>query len=337
MSHWSRLRGALIALAVVLVAGTVGYLVLGFSLVNAAYQAVITVSTVGFAEAEPLGPPGQVFTMVLIFFGVGTALYALGVLVETVIEGRLNEMLGRHRMEQGIASLRDHVIICGWGRVGRSIARDMQAAGRQLVVVEADGRLVADTEHPVVVGDATEDDVLRSAGIERASALVAAVDADADNSFVTLGARAMKPDLFIVARARSTESAEKLLRAGADRVVNPQNIGGSRMAAFVLRPHVAEFLDVVMHDHLLEFGLEEVIVDGGSPVAGRSLRECEFRERTGALVLAVRHSDGTFISNPDPDTELRTGQVVIAIGTQEELQSLVEYVGGDGTVVQHRL
>ncbi|MGZ4729178.1 MAG: potassium channel family protein [Acidimicrobiales bacterium] len=326
MSHWRRLGGASIALLVVLVVGTAGYVILGFSVLDAAYQTVTTVSTVGFREVEPLSPAGQVFTMVLILVGVGAALYAFSVLIETLIEGRLNELLGRRRMEQSLASMQGHVIICGWGRVGRSIAAEVAAAGRDLVVVELDRDKVADVAAPSVVGDATEDSVLRAAGIERAGALVAAVDGDADNSFITLSARALCPGLFIVARARSQESADKLMRAGADRVVNPQSIGGARMAAFVLRPHVAEFLDVVMRERSLEFRLEEVPVGVDSPIVGRTLRDSHLRDLTGALVLALRDADGTFQTNPSPDLEIRGGQVIIAIGTQAELDALVACV-----------
>ncbi len=316
----------MIALAAVIVAGTIGYLLLGFSLLDAAYQTVTTVSTVGFREVRPLTPAGEVFTMALILVGVGAALYAFSVLIETLLEGRLNELLGRRRMEQSIAAMADHVVICGWGRVGRAIADEVLAAGRDLVIVEQDETRVEGAVHPLVVGDATDDAVLREAGIERAAALVAAVDGDASNSFITLSARALKPDLFIVARTRSHDSEDKLRRAGADRVVNPQSIGGSRMAAFVLRPNVAEFLDVVMHEQNLEFRLEEVPVAADSAIAGRSLRETGLRDRTGALVLALRDGDGTFQTNPGPDTEVSAGQVIIAIGTQDELDALVRFV-----------
>ena len=327
MSHWRRLVGATIAFVMVLVFGTIGYLVLGFSVLDALYQTVTTVSTVGFREVKPLSAAGQIFTMALIVIGVGTALYAFGVLIETLIEGRLNELLGRRRMEHSIASMDGHVIICGWGRVGRAIAEELADAGRDVVVVDADATMLDGVTRPALVGDATEDAVLRDAGIERASALVAAVHLDADNSFITLSARALNPGLFIVARARSQGSVEKLRRAGADRVVNPQSIGGSRMAAFVLRPNVAEFLDVVMHERTLEFRLEEVAVPEASPLAGRSLRDAHLRDHTGALVLALRDEDGTFRTNPQPDMEIQGGQVIIAIGTQDQLDALVAFVG----------
>jgi len=315
---------ALAALAVVVLVGTVGYLLLGFTLLDAAYQTVTTVSTVGFREVEPLSPTGQVFTMVLILVGVGATLYALASVVEIILEGRLNELFGRRRMEQSIAAKHDHVIICGWGRVGRAIAAEVHAAKRDLVIVELDPLRVADEAYDTVVGDATDDDVLEAAGIDRAVALVAAVDSDAANSFIVLSARALREDLFIVARARSQDSEGKLRRAGADRIVNPQSIGGARMAAFVLQPHVAEFLDVVMHDRALEFRLEEVEVPVGSPLAGATLGESSLRDRTGALVLALRDPDGQFRTNPRSDTRIEPGEVIIAIGTPEELEALAE-------------
>jgi voltage-gated potassium channel len=328
MHQGRRLGLALVALGAVLVIGTVGYLLLGFAWLDALYQTVTTVSTVGFREVEPLSATGQVFTMVLILVGVGATLYALAAIVELIVEGRLNELLGRRRMEQSIAALSGHVIICGWGRVGRAIAADVHAAKRRYVVVDIDPDRLEGEGIDAVVGDATEDAVLEAAGILRASALVAAVDSDAANSFIVLSARALRSDLFIVARTRSQDSQEKLLRAGADRVVNPQSIGGARMAAFVLQPHVAEFLDVVMHERTLELRLEEVSVSEGSPLAGSTIGQSALREQTGALVLALRGDDGSFRTNPRSDTRIDPGEVLIAIGTQAELDALVELAGG---------
>lgn len=326
MNHGRRLLGAVIALVVVLAVGTVGYLLLGFTLLDALYQTVTTLATVGFREVTPFGAAEKWFTMVLILMGVGAVLYAFSVLMETLLEGRLNELLGRRRMEQSIAAMADHVIICGWGRVGRAIGAELAEAGRTLVVIDPDEAKIERAVH-AIVGDATDDEVLRRAGIERAASLVAAADSDAANSFITLSARALNPRLFIVARTRSSDSDDKLTRAGADRVVNPQSIGGARMAAFVLRPHVAAFLDVVMHERTLEFRLEEVPVEAGSPLVGTSLRAAGIRDRTGALVLALRDPRGNFLTNPDPDTAITAGHVVIAIGTQDELDALVALAG----------
>jgi voltage-gated potassium channel len=326
MTHWRRLEWALLGLAGVLVLGTLGYVLLGFGLLDALYQTVTTVSTVGFREVQPLSRVGQVFTMVLILVGVGAAFYAFSALMETFIEGRLYELFGRRRMDKTIASMSGHVVICGWGRVGREIGAALAEAGRAAVVIDADEAKLTDAPIPLL-GDATEDSVLRQAGIERAVALVAAADSDAANSFIVLSARALNPSLFIVARARSRPSIDKLERAGADRVVNPQSIGGARMAAFVLRPHVAEFLDVVMHERNLEFLLEEVPVADGSPLVGRSLRDGHIRDKTGALVLAIRDAEGRFRTNPDPETVVDAGQVIIGIGTQAELDALVDLAG----------
>jgi voltage-gated potassium channel len=232
-------------------------------------------------------------------------------------------------MERQLADVRDHVILCGWGRVGKAIAASLQAGATptRFVVVDRDEERLAGFDGLGVQGDATEDDVLRRAGIDRARALVAALSADADNVYVTLAARRLHPDLFIVARAR-VETAEVLLQqAGANRVVNPQAIGGARMAALVCEPHIADFLDVAMHDAGLEFRLAELTIAGGSAVAGRSIRDAHLRDSTGALVLAIRAPDGEFRMNPDPGAVLSPGEVVIAIGTETQLKALREAVG----------
>ena len=328
MTDWRRLAFALTALVAIMVAGTIGYVVLGFDVLNALYQTVTTVTTVGFREVEPLSSAGKVFTIVLIVFGVGTALYTLSVIIEGLIEGQLPEVFGRRRMERRISGMRDHVVVCGWGRVGKAITRDLVTMGGSAVVIDNDPNRLEDLSHAWVLGDATDDTVLERAGIHRARAVVAALQTDAGNLFVTVSARALRPELFIVARVRLEENEAKLLRAGADRVVNPQSIGGARMAAFVLQPHVTEFLDVVMHERGIEFRLEEIPVDDGSPVDGASIREAHVRDRTGALVLALRDKDGSFTTNPPPETVIKTGQVMIAIGTPDDLQKLEHLVTG---------
>jgi voltage-gated potassium channel len=323
-----RLSHALGLLTAVTATGVVGYLLLGFSFLDALYQTVTTVATVGYREVRPLDTAGKIFTIALILVGVGTALYTFSLVLEILIEGQLAEQLGRRRMERRIDALTDHVIVCGWGRVGRAITDELGAAQMPIVVIDHDEEQLTDVRCPAVAGDATDDRVLERAGLARARALVAALDTDADNLFVTVSARALRPELFIVARVRVPESADKLLRAGADRVVNPQSIGGARIAAFVLQPHVTEFLDVVMHERGLELRLEEVFVPADSSVAGHTISETRLHDRTGALVLAVRHPDGTFTTKPSSDTVLRDGQVLIAIGTTEELIALSRTVAG---------
>jgi voltage-gated potassium channel len=332
VTHWRRVAIAIVALMTVLVCGTIGYELLGFGLLDSVYQTVTTVATVGYREVRPLDGTGKVFTIVLIFLGVGTMLYALSALIETLVEGRLVDLLGRRRMERSIASLRDQVIICGWGRVGRSIARELEAARRPLVVIDTDAARIAQCPHLAILGDATEDETLSQAGIQYARGLIAAVADDASNLFVTVSARAIRPDLFIVSRARSEANEEKLRRGGADRVVNPQSIGGARMAAFVMQPNVAEFVDVVMHEHNLEFRLEEITLADESPMAGLTLRDSALRDRTGALVLAVREPNGSFITNPTADLTLHAGDVLIAIGTQQQLDALATVTSTTGAL-----
>ncbi|HUF83472.1 MAG TPA: potassium channel protein [Acidimicrobiia bacterium] len=329
MPEWRRLWFAIIALIGITTAGTVGYVVLGFTPLDALYQTIMTVTTVGFREVEPLSGAGKVFTMVVMVVGVGTALYTLSLVIEAVLENQLPEVFGRRRMERRITGMQDHVIVCGWGRVGRAITRELAAMDAETVVVDNDPERLGDVPHTVLLGDATDDEVLERAGVRRARALVAALSTDAGNLFVTVSARALRPDLFIVARVRVEDNEEKLRRAGADRVVNPQSIGGARMAAFVLQPHVTEFLDVVMHERDIEFRLEEVPVPEASPIEGSSIRDAHVRDRTGALVLALRDRDGSFTTNPAPETVIHAGQVVIAIGTPADLDALERLVGGE--------
>lgn len=314
---------ALLALAVVLGGGTLGYWVIGLDPLDAFYQTVTTVSTVGFRELFPRTTGPEVFTIILILVGVGTVLYAFGVLLEAVIEGDLLDIWGRRRMEKKINQLSNHVIVCGFGRVGRSITRHLAAGHQDFVVVDQDAERLEGVEYLTVVGDATDDEVLRQVGIERARAFVAATSTDTTNVYLALSGRALRPDLFIVARARDTESEPKLIRAGADRVINPQAIGGTRVAAMLMQPHVSEFLDVVTHGDEIEFRLAEVSVHHGSSLTGCSLRAARLREETGALVLAIRRADNQFQTNPGPDTVMSGGDVLIAIGTQPQLESLV--------------
>jgi voltage-gated potassium channel len=317
-----RARAGLVAIALIVVIGTVGYVVLGFTVLDAMYQTITTITTVGFGEIHPLSANGRIFTIVLILLGVGTALYTFTVLLETFVEGHIATLLGRRRMERDIARLHDHVIVCGWGRVGRAIASYVTRAGQDVVVIDRDLERVATTPYLSVKGDVTQDDVLVEAGIARARVLVAAVNTDADNLYVTLSARTINPDLVIIARARTEAAEAKMQRAGANRVVNPQQIGGDRMAAFALQPHVVEFLDVVMHDGSLEFRLEEIAVPIRSPLAGRSLRDAQIRERTGALILAMRQLDQRFLTNPAPETVIEPEHILIAIGTVSQLSAL---------------
>jgi len=320
-----RLQVGLLALALVLAVGTVGYLLFGFDLLDAIYQTVITVSTVGFNSPRPLDAGSKAFTIVLILVGVGVALYTFSLVLELLIEGHMRDLVRRRKMERDISRMSGHVIVCGWGRVGREVARSLVIAGRDVVVVDRDPDRLGEVPYAVVHGDVTDDETLHQAGIDRAATLVAALDTDADNLYVTVAGKSMRPDIQIIARARNESSEPKLLRAGADRVVNPQQLGGDRMASFVTQPHVVDFVDVVMHDGTLEFRLEELAVSSASPLSGATLRSAHLRDRTGALVLAIRHPDGGFVTNPSPETVIAAGDVLISVGTAGQLEALADF------------
>jgi len=261
-----RISRALLAFSLVIVAGTVGYAILGFGFVDALYQTVTTITTVGFREVHPLSTVGELFTIVLILVGVGTALYAFGIVLEALIEGHLRQQLRRRRMDRQIRQMTGHFIICGGGRVGRAAVLYLDALGKQVVVVDQDPACLLGLDYPTLLGDVTDDDILQAAGIGHAYGLIAALNTDANNVYVTLSSRALRPDLVIIARARTEDSKSKLLRAGANRAVNPQLIGGQRMAAFALHPHVAEFLDVVMHDETpRDFGSTAIPAEPSRP------------------------------------------------------------------------
>lgn len=325
MGSLRRIRTALVALVLVTGFGTVGYLLLGFTLLEAVYQTVTTVATVGFREVHPLGAAGQVFTLVLIVVGVGTVLYNLGVMAEALTEGHLREQLERRRMNREISRMAGHVIVCGYGRVGSAAAAHLVAGGHEVVVVDQHEERLVDLDPRLrhLPGDVTDDDVLRAAGIDRARAVVIALDTDADTVYVTLAARSMRPDVVIVARARNPQSKDKMVLAGATRAVNPQAIGGRRLAMFALQPEVGDFLDVVMHDDDLDFRLQDITVEDRSALAGRTVGEGFLRESTGAWLLAIRRgAGGAFEPRPDEEVLLAPGTVLITLGTQSELAAV---------------
>ena len=331
MSPRRRVRVGLALLAVVAAVGTVWYrLVEGFSVLDALYQTVNTITTVGFGEVEPFDRSGRVFSIVLMLVGVGAAFYTLGAVFEDLVEDQVVR-LGRRRMDRRIAHLAGHAVVCGYGRVGRRIVGPLVAEGTDVVVVDVDAeraRGARDAGVLVVQGDSTEDDVLREAGVERARMLVISLASDADAISTVLSARVLNPGLRIVARANSESGEAKLLRAGCDRVVNPLSSGAARLVRFALQPAVADFLDVVMHEGGVEYRLEEIQVPVDSPIVGRALGDADLRSATGALVLAVREDSGEFSSNPHPATVLRPGTTLIAIGTREQLEALEGLVAG---------
>lgn len=317
-----RIRDGVLALVSVLIIGTLAYRLLGLTWVDAYYQTVITISTVGYTEVgAPVDATYRLVSSAVILGGCGVALYTIGAVFEVLMEGQLADALGRNRMEKTVEGMQDHTIVCGAGQVGRSITAAISGSGESVVVIDHDPDAARTVAVPVVAGDATDDDVLRRAGVSRARGLVAALDSDAANLYVTLSARQLNPELFIVSRANQREATTKLQRAGADRVVNPHQIGGTRMAALMLHPNVVDFLGETVTDGGLALRMAEHVVTGASPLAGHGLGATRLVEETGVTVLAIRHPDGSFVHRPDVDRRVAADDVLIVLGTHEQVDA----------------
>jgi voltage-gated potassium channel len=316
-----RLAVGLGSLTAVLVLGTIGYIVLGINPLDAMYQTVTTVTTIGFREVVEFGTAEKIYTMVLALVGVGTVLYTLTLTLELVLEGQLGNLWGRRRMQRDIEALEGHAIVCGWGRVGRAAAEQITSTGQDVVVIDLHEERLATCPFPNVHGDATADEVLRSAGIRTAKTLVASLDDDAGSVYVVLSARSLNPDLFVIARSRTDDAEPKFVRAGANRVVNPQRIGGNRIAAFAESPDVVDFLDIVMHEGSHEFRLVDIEVHEGSSLVGATVADIRALEGGGAMLLALR-THGHFVTNPAASTKFDTADVLIVVGTDAQVQDL---------------
>lgn len=318
-----RLVYAVLGVVCVVIFGTVGYMLIeGWSAFDSLYMTVITVATVGFSEVHPLGHTGQTFTMVVIALGLAAQAFALTTFIDFFVAGHLRDMLEGRRMTKRIQDLDRHTIVAGIGRVGSVVARTLAEDGAAFVIIDRDEdrlRAAQDLGWLCVQGEAADETTLAAAGVERANALVTAVDSDADNLFVTVSARAMNPGLFIVARSSHESTEVKLVKAGANRVLTPNVIGGRRMAAMVTHPVVSDYLDLVAHGTGVEFRLQEIDVAGGSPLAGKSIAESRVRERTGVYILAVSRSDGSVDANPAASAVLGAGDTLVVLGTPGQL------------------
>jgi voltage-gated potassium channel len=313
------------ALIAVIAIGTVGYrLIEGWSPLDCLYMTVITISTVGYTEVHALSEAGRIFTIVLIIIGVGVLFYGVTTVVQYVIEGNLEIILGRRRMKDKIAKLKGHIIVCGFGRVGKEVARVFQQEGVDFVVVDNSKDSIAEAAasgYLYVEGNASSDEVLKEAGILHARGLVAAAGSDADNVFVTLSARGLRPDIFITARASAQESEFKLRRAGADRTIYPHVLGGRRLAMLALRPLVVDFVDTALESRGKELVLENIGVGPGSPVIGKTCKEGQ-RCGNGAVILAVRKKDGRLFTSIADEMLLELGDQLIVIGNRDQLRDL---------------
>ena len=331
--RWSWAHGLPLALALflaILAGGTAGYmLVEGWSPWDAFYMTVITVATVGYREVHTLSFAGQVFTVVLIFGGVGTAFYTATQLAAVVVEGGLHRRFEQRRVTRMLENLKDHFILCGYGRIGSIIASELQQQGVPFAVIERNPeRVHSAITHGwlAVEADASAEEVLRRTGIHRARGLIAAVGTDAENVYTVLTARVMRPDLFIIARVESEEAENRLRRAGADRVISPYRIGATHMVQTALRPAVVDFVQLATSSGHLDLSMEQVHVREESGLVGKSIVDAGIRQRFGVIVVAIRRVDGAMEFNPAPESVIRAGDELVVLGRPQSVKALEETV-----------
>ncbi|HTS49957.1 MAG TPA: potassium channel protein [Bryobacteraceae bacterium] len=315
-----------IAVLLILAGGTLGFVLIDhYPVFDAFYMTLTTITTVGYGEVHPLSHAGRIFNSFLIFFGVTAMLLAVGGMTQAIIELELNQYFGKRRTRKMIEALRDHYIVCGFGRVGRGAAGELQRAGAPFLVIDNNEERVEwaiKSGMLAVLADATDDQNLRDAGILRAKGLIATLQSDADNLFVILSAKALKPSLLISARVNSEQNEKKMRLAGADQVFAPYDITGNRMAQMMLKPHVFQFIDFTTQNMGLDVGIEQVRVPPGSEFVSKSLLEANIRREMGVIVLAIRKADGRMLFNPPADAAIEAGDYLIVMGEAHGLRRL---------------
>ncbi len=317
----------LILLFFIIVLGVVGFMQIeGWPFLDSLFMTIITMSTVGYREIHPLSNQGKIFAIILIVLGVGSFFYIITSSAEYIVAGYLKGVLGRRKMKKNIDVLNKHYIICGFGRVGEQVALELLREKVPFVIIDNNPdslQRCVSCGYLYIEGDASNDELLKEAGVLRAKGLVSATDSDADNVYVTLSAKSLNNDLFVVARANLEGAEHKLRKAGADRVLSPYSIGGRRLANLLLRPVVVDFLDVVMHSEEIELLMEEVRVHGKSPFVGATMGEARGKCVAGTNILAIKKKgDVKMLANPSTDTLIEDGDMLVAIGTREQLREL---------------
>jgi voltage-gated potassium channel len=318
----SRFRLAVVLLGAIIVYGIAGYsLIERWNLLDSFYMVIITISTVGYQEVHPLSTAGRIFTSTLIVVGVATMLYGFGVFAETLADNAFGNYRRERQLERSLNQLRDHFIICGYGRIGTQIVAEFEEHKVPYAVIdqteEAVGRLRAETRLHIE-GDASSEELLRQAGIERARGLICAVDSDERAVYIVLSARALNANLYILARAGRPESIRRLELAGATRTISPYRMAGHLMAELALRPALVDVLDTLHHGES-EIAVEEMIVSAGMAAVGKTIEAAGLLDQTGAKLLALRRRDGTLYVNPSPDLRLEDGDLLIALGSEDQL------------------
>ncbi len=306
--------------------GILGYMYIeGMSPADAVYMTAITISTVGFGEVQPLSPNGRWLTIFIILFGITIAGYTLGNFIKMLIEGEISKRFGRKKVEKRITSLKNHYIVCGHGRIGKLVARELRKHGEKFIVLENDDSQVVElesTDIPYILLDARDESTLIKAGIMRAKGLVTAVMSDADNVFITLTARMLRSDIYILARASDAKNEKKLISAGANKVVSPYLIGGQRMAQLLLKPTVVDFLDIATMDHQLGLRMEEATISPDSNLAGKSLIESNLRKDYGVIIVLIKKHHGKMLFNPMATEKLEANDVLVMLGKNEDLEKI---------------
>jgi voltage-gated potassium channel len=316
----------LIVIVLMLLGGTIGYIIIeGWSFTDALYMTVITLSTVGYSEVQRLSPTGRIFTMVVIVMGVGFVFYLAGGIIQFMVEGRIREILGRRKLEKKIRRQEGHYVICGYGRVGSSVCEALSSKPIGIVVIERDPHSVAKlNERGIlhVVGEATDEENLIRANVQHARGLIAALKTDSDNVYVTLSARQLNPDLFIIARAGEERSENKLTAAGANKVVCPYRMGAHRIAQTILRPTVTDFLELTLMETTRDIQMEEMPVHPSSELINVALQDSVIRKELDLIIVAVKKAPGDMLFNPSSQTRLEAGDTVITIGEKRNLERL---------------
>jgi len=321
---------SLILFIIVLLSGTAGYYFIeGWEVFDSLYMTVITLSTVGFHEIEPLSKSGKAFTIGLIFFSLGVVAFAVNYGLKAIFEGEIQDVFGRRKLKKTLESLQNHYIVCGYGRMGKVICKELKHKGIQSVIVEKEPReLDVDDDVIMIYGDATRDDLLKSVGIERAKGLISVLDSDAQNLYVVLSARGLNKNLFIVARANEEGSDYKLTRAGADKVVSPYHIGGIRIAHTILKPTVVDFLELTAKAGNMEIQIEEVVVEEASALAGKTIKEADIRAKNWVVIVALKKNNGKILFNPRANIRIETGDKVAVIGEPEHFAQFEKMAKG---------
>ncbi len=323
---------ALGGVVLVLSGGVLGYMLIeGWTFLEAFYMTIITVATVGFTEVKPLSPAGRLFTSGLIVLGVGSVAYSFGTLVEMMVEGGLRDILGRRRVEREIRKLKDHYIVCGYGRMGSVVVEELTKRKLPCIVIESDPAKVQDILDRgilAITGNAGDEDVLRKAGIEHARGLVAVAASDAENLFITITARSLNKDLFITSRAETSGTVQKMLQVGANKVVSPYLIGAYRLVSTILKPAVTHFIELSSLEREMDVRLEEIRVSESSSLDGKPLRDTPIRSELGIIVIGIEKRDGKMLFNPPSNQVIEGGDKLITIGNVSQTDRLVEMAGG---------